>query len=53
VVSVIERVQVVEKLPKGWTWTLLGEVAQLINGRAYSQHELLSGGVPVIRIQNR
>ncbi|MBD2088316.1 restriction endonuclease subunit S [Microcoleus sp. FACHB-1515] len=39
-------------LPKGWRWRELGECAQLINGRAYGQHELLSQGTPVIRIQN-
>ncbi len=29
-----------------------GEVATLINGRAYKQQELLDSGMPVIRIQN-
>lgn len=40
------------ELPKGWKWVKLGDCVQLINGRAYSQHELLDKGTPVIRIQN-
>ena len=35
-----------------WETRTLGDVVTLINGRAYSQHELLSKGTPVIRIQN-
>ena len=50
--KVVEKERVGEKLPKGWQWRELGECAQLINGRAYLQHELLSEGTPVIRIQN-
>jgi type I restriction enzyme S subunit len=30
----------------------LGECLKFINGRAYSQHELLDSGTPIIRIQN-
>lgn len=30
----------------------LGEIMTLVNGRAYSQHELLDAGTPVVRIQN-
>jgi type I restriction enzyme S subunit len=30
----------------------LGDCVRLINGRAYSQHELLDTGTPIIRIQN-
>ena len=30
----------------------LGECLTFINGRAYSQHELLDSGTPIIRIQN-
>lgn len=41
-----------QKLPLGWEWRKLGECANLINGRAYSQHELLDEGTPIIRIQN-
>jgi type I restriction enzyme, S subunit len=39
-------------LPKGWQWKQFGECARLINGRAYSQDELLDSGTPVLRIQN-
>ncbi len=39
-------------LPQGWQWRKFGECAQFINGRAYSQHELLGSGTPVLRIQN-
>ena len=35
-----------------WPMVKLGDVCTLINGRAYKQDELLSEGVPVIRIQN-
>ena len=38
--------------PEGWTECRLVEVAQLVNGRAYAQDELLDQGTPVIRIQN-
>jgi type I restriction enzyme S subunit len=41
-----------DSLPAGWAWKQLGECAHLINGRAYSQHELLDTGTPVLRIQN-
>ncbi len=40
------------QLPKGWKSRRLGECAEFINGRAYSQHELLDSGTPVLRIQN-
>ncbi len=40
------------RIPRGWVECRLNEVAQLINGRAYKQAELLQAGTPVIRIQN-
>jgi len=41
------------ELPEGWEWRPLGEVATLINGRAYKQKELLKEGpVPVLRVGN-
>jgi type I restriction enzyme S subunit len=46
---------ITEKLPslaKGWQWRKFGDCVQFINGRAYSQHELLDSGTPVLRIQN-
>lgn len=40
-------------LPEGWEWRQLGEVATLINGRAYKQEELLTAGAtPVLRVGN-
>lgn len=40
-------------LPQGWTETALGDVCELLNGRAYSQPELLSKGkYPVLRVGN-
>ncbi|MCA9994495.1 MAG: restriction endonuclease subunit S [Anaerolineales bacterium] len=39
-------------IPKGWVFCRLGQCLELINGRAYSQNELLDAGTPVIRIQN-
>lgn len=41
-----------QELPVGWERKKLGECARLINGRAYSQDELLEEGTPVVRIQN-
>ncbi|CAN1541330.1 HsdS Restriction endonuclease S subunits [Burkholderiaceae bacterium] len=40
--------------PSGYDGTeiTLGECLTFINGRAYSQHELLNSGTPIIRIQN-
>ena len=35
-----------------WEKQTLGQCARFINGRAYSQEELLDQGTPVIRIQN-
>jgi type I restriction enzyme, S subunit len=37
---------------RGWVRVALGEVLQLLNGRAYKQEELLTAGTPVLRIQN-
>lgn len=39
-------------MPRGWELRKLGDCMRLINGRAYSQHELLDEGTPIIRIQN-
>jgi type I restriction enzyme, S subunit len=39
-------------LAKRWRWRKFGDCAQFINGRAYSQEELLDSGTPVLRIQN-
>lgn len=40
-------------LPSKWSWVPLGDVATLLNGRAYKQAELLdSGPTPVLRVGN-
>ena len=43
---------VANDMPSGWELRKLGDCMRLINGRAYSQHELLDEGTPIIRIQN-
>lgn len=45
--------QALYDLPEGWEWVELGDVATLLNGRAYKQHELLDEGkTPVLRVGN-
>ncbi|MDO8725402.1 MAG: restriction endonuclease subunit S [Candidatus Methanoperedens sp.] len=39
-------------LPAGWLWTRLGEICELINGRAFKPEEWATKGIPIIRIQN-
>jgi type I restriction enzyme S subunit len=48
----IEALAGVTPIPPGWIECRLDDCAQLINGRAYAQDELLNAGTPVIRIQN-
>ncbi len=48
----VESEEKVFDIPNGWTWTRLGNVLALVNGRAYKQEELLDEGTPVMRIQN-
>lgn len=40
------------ELPRGWCWATVGEVCQLINGRAFKPDEWRTSGLPIIRIQN-
>ena len=41
------------KVPEGWTWERIGNVLELINGRAYKKPELLSKGkYRVLRVGN-
>lgn len=45
--------RVTYNLPSNWSWTPLGNIATLLNGRAYKQAELLgSGPTPVLRVGN-
>jgi len=39
-------------LPKGWSFTRLGEVLNVLNGRAYKKHEMLQEGTPLLRVGN-
>ena len=39
-------------LPTGWALPALGELVRVLNGRAYAKNELLSSGVPVLRVGN-
>ncbi|MBR1199885.1 restriction endonuclease subunit S [Bradyrhizobium sp. AUGA SZCCT0274] len=39
-------------LPKGWALAPLADLVTVLNGRAYKQHELLSAGMPVLRVGN-
>ena len=41
-----------ENLPKGWSILTVGQVAQYINGRAFTPNEWEQKGLPIIRIQN-
>lgn len=40
------------ELPGGWVWTNVGEICELINGRAFKPEEWATQGIPIIRIQN-
>lgn len=40
------------ELPKGWTYTELGNLAEFTNGKAFKKEEWLETGKPIIRIQN-
>lgn len=45
--------RVIYNLPSDWSWIPLGEVATLLNGRAYKQAELLEAGpTPLLRVGN-
>jgi len=39
-------------LPKGWIFAPIGDLCDLINGRAFKQTEWREKGLPIIRIQN-
>lgn len=40
------------ELPKDWRWVELGDLCEVLNGRAYKQAELLKEGTPVLRVGN-
>lgn len=39
-------------LPKGWSEARLGNVLNILNGRAYKKHEMLKEGTPLLRVGN-
>jgi type I restriction enzyme, S subunit len=41
-----------DDIPEGWHIGKLGDVARVINGRAYKQTEFREEGTPIVRIQN-
>jgi type I restriction enzyme, S subunit len=41
-----------DNLPQGWSWTKIGEICELINGKAFKSEDWSSNGLPIIRIQN-
>ena len=44
-----------EKLPKGWAWCRLGEVANIISGVSYNKKDISNNGIRILRggnIQN-
>lgn len=40
------------KLPAGWARTKIGDLCNLVNGRAFKPSDWVSVGLPIIRIQN-
>ena len=41
-----------ERIPEGWEYARLGNLLNVINGRAYKKDELLQSGTPVLRVGN-
>ncbi len=39
-------------LPIGWSWTKLGDLVEMYNGRAFKSSEWSQNGIPIVRIQN-
>jgi len=39
-------------LPRGWAYAKIGEICNLVNGRAFKAEDWSSCGLPIIRIQN-
>lgn len=40
------------ELPIGWEWVRLGEVMDMLNGRAFKPTDWKESGLPIVRIQN-
>lgn len=39
-------------LPQGWDWVRLGDVFEMLNGRAFKPTDWIAKGLPIVRIQN-
>ena len=39
-------------IPNGWALARLGDVINVLNGRAYKKHEMLLEGTPILRVGN-
>ncbi len=39
-------------LPRGWASAQIGDLCNLVNGRAFKPNEWANEGLPIIRIQN-
>ncbi len=39
-------------LPVGWGWARLGDLLNVLNGRAYKKPEMLDQGIPILRVGN-
>lgn len=39
-------------IPEGWATARLGNVINVLNGRAFKKHEMLEEGVPILRVGN-
>lgn len=48
----IDKASKLFELPANWEWARLADLVAILNGRAYAKGELLSSGVPVLRVGN-
>ncbi|MFW1889492.1 restriction endonuclease subunit S [Acinetobacter johnsonii] len=40
------------KIPSKWEWVRLGDILEMLNGRAFKPTEWIEEGLPIVRIQN-
>jgi len=48
----IKKSEIPYELPLNWKWFRIGQVLNLINGRAFKPTEWSTSGIPIVRIQN-
>lgn len=51
-VQQIKDEEILFSIPASWSWCRLGEITEILNGRAYKATELLQKGTPVLRVGN-